>query len=1101
MRAANVCLIGLVFVVSVSAEPLLEGQVRLESGEPVADAQVRIFDLSDLRQGAIARALTDGTGYFALPLAALTGRALPARFALGPNYPNPFNPSTIIPYQLAASSAVRLEVFNLLGQHLATLVDGERPAGFHTATWHATDADGRAVGAGVYIYRMTVGVESQTGRMVLIDGQAGVSAGVAASVMPGASDIGGSDGADAQMYGLIVSGSGLVPYVDPAFRVESGMAPVELVVSSGPYSAGKATDDDCAFCDLFGTFNDQQEEEEDDETPEEEAETDSRSSEGGPDLIVQSPSVSAVMLTPGQEFTLNATVHNQGDEQAAATMLHYYRSNNATITSSDTEVGTDAVGALDASATSAASIALTAPTGVSAEVGIYYGACVASVRGESDTDNNCSSAVKITLGGQVATEEEDETPEEEEAEEATEEEDDTPVTIPDANLRAAIEAALGKASGATITVADMKTLTELPVPGADISDLTGLEFAANLTGLNLQYNYGITDVSPLSGLTNLKTFILGCNRFTDLSTLSGLTNLTDLNIGGNDFTDISWLSGLTNLTDLNIGNNDIADISPLAGLINLTELGLGGNDLTDISPLAGLTNLSYLVLLRNNLTDISPLAGLTNLDYLDLRHNNITDISPLSGLTNLTTLWLQNNDLTDISSLSGLTNLDYLDLADNDLTDISSLSGLTNLRYLDLGGNNITDKPLLAGLTQLYYLRLGFNNITDISLSGLTNLRYLDLKFNDLTDISSLSGLTNLTSLDLRGNPLSDSSINDQVTVLESGGVRVLFDSLRKGDFDIELVFLDHLTEFQKNVFQHAARRWMSVIVEDLPDYTFTQGFSGTCGGQSYEIPSGDRIDDLRIYVSTSVSSTFAIGQGSPHLLRETTHLPVVGCMAIDVGLTSSLYGIPLHEIGHVLGFGALWEEFGFLQDQSWSDSSADTHFNGPRAIAAFDEAGGWDYGGKKVPVWQWGNGNHWRTSVLWGELMLPSRWGEEALSAITVQSLADLGYGVDVSQADPYTLPSAASAKASAKIAAAMPAIPGVDVTLADANALPGADPHRQGRIAEGLPLIPGDDRLTGRLESAEWIGGRGFDLRDDRLMGRLAPSQRAVPDAVVRR
>ena len=302
MKAAIGCLIGLVFVVSVSAEPLFEGQVRLESGEPVADAQVRLFDLSDLRQGAIARALTDGTGYFALPLAALTGRALPARFALGPNYPNPFNPSTIIPYQLAASSEVRLEVFNLLGQRITTLVDGERAAGFHTATWHATDGAGRAVGAGVYIYRMTVGVESQTGRMVLLDGQAGVSAGGTASVMPGASGIGGSDGADAQVYGLIVSGSGLVPYVDPAFRVESGMAPVELVVSSGHHSAGKATDDDCAFCDLFGAFNDQQgeeeaeetpeeedeedeatEEEEDETTEEEEEETDSTSSEGGPD--------------------------------------------------------------------------------------------------------------------------------------------------------------------------------------------------------------------------------------------------------------------------------------------------------------------------------------------------------------------------------------------------------------------------------------------------------------------------------------------------------------------------------------------------------------------------------------------------------------------------------------------------------------------------------------------------------------------------------------------------------------------------------------------------------------------------------------------------
>ena len=401
-----------VLCVNIGAEPLLEGRVRLESGELVADAQVRIFDLTDLRQGAIARALTDGTGYFALPLAALGGRALPARFALGPNYPNPFNPATIIPYQLAASSQVRLEVFNLLGQRIATLVDGERPAGFHTATWHATDAAGRAVGAGVYIYRMTVGVERQTGRMVLLDGQAGVSAGGSASVMPGASGIGGSNGADGHVYGLIVSGSGLVPYVDPAFRVESGMAPVELVVSEGPYSAGKATDDDCAFCDLFGTFNDQQEEEADDETPEEEATADSTSSEGGPDLIVQSPSVSAVRLMPEQAFTLHVTVHNQGDEQAAATMLHYYRSNNATITASDTEVGTGAVDSLDASATSAQSIELTVPTGGGS--GVYYGACVASVRGETNTDNNCSSAVKITVSGQEATKEEgDETSEEE----------------------------------------------------------------------------------------------------------------------------------------------------------------------------------------------------------------------------------------------------------------------------------------------------------------------------------------------------------------------------------------------------------------------------------------------------------------------------------------------------------------------------------------------------------------------------------------------------------------------------------------------------------------------------------------------------------------
>ena len=479
--------VGLLLGVIVSAESLLEGRVRLDSGAPVADAQVRLFDMTDLRQGAVARAQTDGTGYFALSLAALRGSALPEDFALGPNYPNPFNPSTIIPYQLAASSQVRLEVFNLLGQRIATLVDGERPAGFHTATWTATDGAGRAVGAGVYIYRMTVGMESQTGRMVLLDGQAGVSAGGAASVMPGAAG-GGSDGESA--YGLIVSGSGLVPYVDSSFRVEGGMAPVELVVSSGSPSAGKVMDDDCALCDLFAVFNDQQEEEAD-ETEEGEAETDSTSSEGGPDLIVQSPSVSAAVLTPGEAFTLNATVHNQGDEQAAATMLHYYRSNNATITASDTEVGTDAIGTLDASATSEASIALTAPTGISPEVGIYYGACVASVSGESNTDNNCSTAVRITVSGQETTEEaEEETPVEEE-DDALSSPPPTWVFVGDvpaadqAELREEMEAVRAffaeqygvEATGFTVVVG-----TDFETFDLALQDLTGFKFYHGATG-------------------------------------------------------------------------------------------------------------------------------------------------------------------------------------------------------------------------------------------------------------------------------------------------------------------------------------------------------------------------------------------------------------------------------------------------------------------------------------------------------------------------------------------------------------------------------------------------------------------------------------------
>ena len=136
---------------------------------------MRLFDLTDLRR--FVGTTTDETGHFALPLRAFStvrGTALPTDFALGQNYPNPFNPSTIIPYQLPTAGHVRLEVFNMLGQRLATLVDGERTAGAHTAQWDGTDATGQAVGAGVYVYRLSSGEMTESRRMVLVDGQAGV---------------------------------------------------------------------------------------------------------------------------------------------------------------------------------------------------------------------------------------------------------------------------------------------------------------------------------------------------------------------------------------------------------------------------------------------------------------------------------------------------------------------------------------------------------------------------------------------------------------------------------------------------------------------------------------------------------------------------------------------------------------------------------------------------------------------------------------------------------------------------------------------------------------------------------------------------------------
>ena len=166
MKALLAVMVGLVFAAPAAAEPLVQGHVRLSSGEPVASGEVLLFDLTDLRRGPVARATTDRSGYFSL--LPLDGQALPQSFALGQNYPNPFNPSTIIPYQLPEAGWVRLEVFNLLGQRVAILIDGERGAGFHTAEWDATDAGGQAVGAGVYLYRISGDGVKITRRMLLI---------------------------------------------------------------------------------------------------------------------------------------------------------------------------------------------------------------------------------------------------------------------------------------------------------------------------------------------------------------------------------------------------------------------------------------------------------------------------------------------------------------------------------------------------------------------------------------------------------------------------------------------------------------------------------------------------------------------------------------------------------------------------------------------------------------------------------------------------------------------------------------------------------------------------------------------------------------------
>ena len=131
------------------------------------------------------------------------------------------------------------------------------------------------------------------------------------------------------------------------------------------------------------------------------------------------------------------------------------------------------------------------------------------------------------------------------------------VHFPDPILEAAVSKGIRRTPDIPITAEAMKRLNQLDLAGMGISDLTGLEFAINLTRLHAPDN-----------------------QISDLSPLTGLTNLTELNFDRNQLSDLSPLAALTNLKRLDFWVNNISDLSPIAGLINLRHLDFASNNVS-----------------------------------------------------------------------------------------------------------------------------------------------------------------------------------------------------------------------------------------------------------------------------------------------------------------------------------------------------------------------------------------------------------------------------------------------------------------------------------------------------------------------------------------
>jgi len=122
-----------------------------------------------------------------------------------------------------------------------------------------------------------------------------------------------------------------------------------------------------------------------------------------------------------------------------------------------------------------------------------------------------------------------------------------------------------------------------------------------------------------------------------------LSALTELYLKNNQISDLQPLSGLTNLTYLDLNGNQISNLQPLSGFTNLILLDLSQNQISDLQPLSSLTKLAALDLSFNQISNLQPLSSLTKLELLGLGSNQISNLQPLSGFTKLTELDLTNN--------------------------------------------------------------------------------------------------------------------------------------------------------------------------------------------------------------------------------------------------------------------------------------------------------------------------------------------------------------------------------------------------------------------------------------------------------------------------
>ncbi len=285
----------------------------------------------------------------------------------------------------------------------------------------------------------------------------------------------------------------------------------------------------------------------------------------------------------------------------------------------------------------------------------------------------------------------------------------TEVNIPDAYLKTALQNLLNLSSDSAITVENMFSLTgSLNLAGMSISNLTGLEYAINVTSISLGNN-SVTSLEPLKNLYKLKNLDYSNNNVKAVP---------------------SWIFDMQSLESVNGSAN--------------------GSTVFSSGPSAENTVLKSMYFENNKFTSVPDLSLCTSLEILSLSNNEFTQFpSNLLSLTKLQMLNLANNEISTVPDLSALTSLNTINFDGNNLTEFpSGLEKLSSLQQISVSGNQITQIPdSISSNSSLQILLISMNNIETLpeSLSNSSSLKVLDISLNNI-DLNENANVINALS-------------------------------------------------------------------------------------------------------------------------------------------------------------------------------------------------------------------------------------------------------------------------------------------------------------------------------------------------------------------